>query len=691
MRINDLPKPSPKVPYIPLPSLEGQIQEALQDQKRPILFYCPKPIGKSTVAREMVSRLKEDKIIIEFTPSSASAPLGFLYDQIHDGLEALGYELPLPEGLSAPTSFETKAQRNLGILNQQLEALQLSRPLTILINDINLPFDQDYSRTFLYNFLFHFRKMPANLRVLMTTNSKMQAERYPFFEVINLKERDNPKAFFESYLSHFGRDVDQEALLQANPGLGVIDYKWIAEHLIHFVSPMAYLPTFRQMLGLRQTYDILYYTLNHIMHSLPGKAQALFAQALLDLLAFPLGLSPEQIVYADRAMLKKESAYLEDYCPLDEETETRLLNALLFFASVDNGRLCLTDTTVRAFVVSVQKALLTVLEDAYPSRLEDAVNHLYLKVETVETHGMKLGKERYLEVRKEDDKDANPEFFLWRDLLCLRLSWVISSFSKEVENNAYFSSEDMQPGDALKIAFIDHATAFFAQSHKHGFLDDMLCDKWLMYFVGSKSHRLANAILQGLIDSWKWLLTKTYGQASPSSIATSLSLPLSHLTQKESHGGIEDIRIELLLFLSRTMRKERVMENGAYKEFIDDMLGEKEIGPMDSFFLTCCNSKVVQQLSLLERDLNHGPLEEDLRKRLVSFATAYSKFADPFDKIGCAYLGLRTYAYMNEKGYITDKEKASMPPFVDELFIVMAQCFFPEAHERFGELLQTIG
>ena len=238
------------------------ILTTVQEEHVAMAAVSPHGLGKTTMFNHIVKKLPDaDKIIINFEADATMRyfPWHYLYTLIKEGLEQYGYELedqadfPEPESLN---NYESYVQTLLSKLKLNLYRIAYKRPLYILINDADLFFSDDKSKTFHWSFLFDSSPLPDNLYVIVSTDREPDAKMACTKMHVSL---DEPKEFFTGYLDKYDWKIDASLLEGANSKLQYSDYKFIADYLIQYCDASSYEQVARKLLGMSDFFEVFQY------------------------------------------------------------------------------------------------------------------------------------------------------------------------------------------------------------------------------------------------------------------------------------------------------------------------------------------------------------------------------------------------------------------------------------------------
>ncbi len=663
-----------------------------EELREALMVYSSKVMCKSMLFKNALSKLDGNKIYIDFKKNSyiSSFPGYYLVREIYKKLDE--YNIP-HKGVFPDTPIsdfrldvETHYNNLLGVLKCDLYSLQLNRPLYILISDIDLPYDNDFSMTFYRHFLFDKRTLPENLHVfLLTSNNTQKEENSEFLEAVEIMANDNPKLIFKEIMDKCERAINQEALLTANPSLRLRDYMYIAKYILNYCGEEKGNKALASLLGKNNTDEVLLYIFDEFYARLSKLGRVIFSEALLDLYMFNLGLTEYNIINSGRFLMGRESHYLANYNEVSEEEKELILSFLGFFTTKEDDRLVITDRVIREFIGSNAMILTNTLTATYKDRLYLAVDHAYGDNESIEVYDYR-GNYRMIKYIYERQFDIDERFskknivrFSVFDPLIKRINEVIASYAKELEENSDLDRRIVSDKDAYMLAFIERSSIIYQSSGLFTPFNDLLDNKFLMYQLLSKSRRLVRRLVNRCIDTgFDYQARISNGKTDASGIYVPIAGMFSYLFFDKENKKYEKFKEELTVLVADVFRENGILVGGDFKDYIQNY----HVTPITDFVLCNGSSDQIKDHNYLEEALkdNVDPNFDNLISDLCDFSKKYQETENVFHKIIYAYFAFRVYIFLGENKKVTRDISSKLEPIMEDVLIYSEYCYYPEVY-----------
>ena len=688
--------------FVETPLLEEEVENIIaleSEQREALMVYSPAPVGKNFAFRNALNKKEGKKIFINFNDLSymSSFPAYYVVKQIYDKLDEFGipHNGDFPD--TPPSDFhldvETHYDVLLGVLKTDLYCLNLKEPLYILISNCDLPFDNDFSLTFYRHFIFDKRRLPDNLHVFLITNDNTQVEmNKEFISTVNLEgNKDNPKLFFKELMNKYGRKVDEELLLLANPSLKISDYIYIAGFVINYMGLKEYNYALKALLGKNNTDEILLAIFDDFYHKLSKYGKVIFTEALLDLYMFNFGLSKEQILNSGRYLLGLDNERLKDYEEISRNEREIVLASLEFFTREEEGRLVFVDKIIREFVGTNAMYFTNLICNNYKDRLYDAVDHIYNDEEYIlkkdyrysseEYMGdctYKLYKENYLKKFEQEERFSKKNIarFAIFEPLCERLKEYINNYASSL-NESTFNKKEIDEQQILMMSYIERAGVIYQSGLDFEAFYKLFGNRNLMYMLLSKSRRLVRRLITRAIDTNYDYHRKVIGGKGDisSSLASIIESTFRYLNDDKDDNNLKE---ELLVIIGEVFEENNMLYNGKVKDTYYKYL----VCPITDFALvTAHDTDVLKDVNYLVEALREKELNfENLAADIVVFTRSYENTENVFHKLIYAYLAFKTYMVLGENRRVNSKISELLEPIISEILIYTEYCYFSEVY-----------
>ena len=652
-----------------------------------VLAYSPDPIGKSDVFNHVINSKKDaDKIIINLKAdlNLQHFPVNGLYKLIVKGLEDLGIELveykDLPE-IKTQASYESLMLAKMAILKKNLYNLKLSRPLYILINDIDLLYDNDISQTFFRHFLFDNNKLPDNLYVFMTTNSEKQTKICEKLTVYPMHEDTfGCEQFLQDYLAKYAKKIDKDILALANKNLKFIDYKLIADYLIYYCNFSSYKEMATALVQKNNTNEILMYILNDFLTKLSPKCASLLAEILMRLVIFEIGMSESMLFDSynkDTAIeeIKEHQVYVE----ISEVEKASIMRALRYFTNYTCGVIIIEDNVIKNFLKKNINYLFDVVSASYDERSKKAVNDLFDEVDIVTKYGRQYTKEEYLELLKtNNEKTRNIEYAIL-DPLCAYLNKIIEDYAKSIDEDNFYSSQ-CDDKEASMLAFIDESARLYKINTRLDLYQKLLMNKNLIFFVAFKSKTLLRKLIVNYIELYISIMQKQYSKVRGEDIVFAIDYCFNYLLEEDEEDWMVSRRNIILTTLCQILY-EKELYGGKCVEYMEE-LGQT-FQDIDDFGLTCASDDTYEFLYDVENQFLQETDEDALRNYLLDAYQRYKIDRNINDKIVDAYYAFKIILELADNEIMTDDDYSYVTEILKTIEGHLSYCFYPEVFAFF--------
>ena len=640
-------------------------------------------LGKTTLFNQFVnSRPNVDKIIINFEADIAMQyfPAHYLYKLVSKGLEALGY--PLKNGEALPfaeslNNYESATQAALATLKWTLYHTEYKKPLYILINDANLFYNNDRSKTFFRSFLFDDQQLPDNLHVIITTNSEQQRETTPLAFVEMHATSDDPKKYFTEYLSKFAKKIDNDVLVKANPRLKYTDYKLIADYLIYYCNFSSYRQTAENLLSKANFMEILRYIYDDFVSNMPLKCASVFTEILLRLQIFKPGFTESALFDSyDKKTALEEVAEYQVYVNLSEIEKAAIMRPLRYFTNVDSGTIFISDPYVRMFIAQDLQYLFGILSRTYEERSESVANALFEKCDSVVKFGRAMGREEYLGLlRGKAVKEQSMKYAIL-DPLCAYLNKIIINFAdNELKNDKEaFSPEHLNDKEVKMLVYIQEAAQLYMFSTRADLYTKMLEHTALMLFVCSKSHSLYRRLIADYIKLNLHIQQTQFSHVDENMLTFTVNYALRSLVNADKNQYDE--------FAIGNALDNAIMvleEHGRLDSELLRLAEDEDRGAiiMQDLAVNACSNEAYESLYEIDYDTDDediGALAETLGDLLQKF----QETTNVFDKLLYSYYIIKSFMRLSDEDSMPDKLFEPVQQVFIQTQELQRYCFFPE-------------
>ena len=674
--------------FVETPCLNEEVEQiiALEETNRQaLLVYSNAPVGKNFAFKNALQKKEGNKIFINFNDRSNMShfPGYYIVKEIYNQLDKLGIPhngtFPLVPESDVHLDLESHIDNMLGVLNKDLYSLELDEPLYILIGNIDMPFDNDFSMTFYRHFIFDKRELPKNLHAFLITSDANQVEELKeYLEVVTLKgNQDNPKLFFKELLNKYSRTVDDELLLLANPTLRICDYLYIAGYAINYAGLKEYNLAIKTLLMKNNTDEILLFVCEDFLSRLSKFGKVIFAETLLDLYMFNYGLVIEDAMNPGRYLLGKDSNLLDGYNEISKEERDLIYTYLQFFTVEEAGRLIISDRIIREFIGRNAMYFTNIVTSCYQERLSKALDYVFSVREYIERkdyHEQRFAYEYDLKVEGRYEKKHTVRYALFAPL-CTRINKFISSYGVMLEDCPNQSRSKIDPLGLFMLAYIERAAIIYESAYDYSDFQDLLTNKHLMFFITSKSRRLMRRILNRYVNTCLEYQRKFQGgKGDRGSLDTHFQGVFLYLHKEEEY---PDFKEELLLLIAEVLNENGALRNPPFKDVFDRYM----TAPITDFALVNGGEELVKYLNyLLEQLREEEPNFEFLTADLRNFCLQYQNDENVYHKIMYAYLAFRTYTFLGENHRVNPTISSWLEPIMEDIRIYVEYCYYPEVY-----------
>ena len=657
----------------------------------PIVAYSPDQLGKTMLFNRMInSKDNVDKIIINLKADKLMQyfPWYYLYQELTKGLKNLGY--PLKEFKEFPSikgylSLEAYYQSLLGLLCKNIYNLAPKKPLYILINDLDLLFENDDSLVFLRHFLCSKEKLPDNLYVFLTSSNMTQL-RAGKFNVAEMKQNslENPKEFLNSYLNKFAKKIDKDILDNANKNLGFLDYKYIADYLIYYCNFASYKDMAKALLSKNNKDEILMHIYYDCISKLSPKCASVFSEILVRLTVFNPGFSEEMIFasYNKNTAIEELKGH-QVYVDLSELEKAAIMRPLRYFSDVESGIVYISDRGIKEFLKNNIKEFWKVIASTYQERSEEAATKLFEEVDFVTKYGRQYNKEEYISLLRESSEMNQEIEYAILDPLCAYLNKVITDFSDSyLKNNDVFSFDNVCDKEFNMLTIIQETAKLYKLNTRADLYQKLLSNKRLMYFVQSRSHSLLRRMVKGYIDLNIDMQQSHYHKVDMNNVAFMVNYTFENITKEEEKDEtLKYLQKRIVGNIALTMRENDLLD-GKFLELVE---GDKYfIDEVFTYFVnTNCDNKTMDLIYDTDYELS---VDQDITTLLGYFYRSidrYEKDSSVYNKIAYAYNIFVLAFYLAEQEKMSDNEYSILSNVCQTIEELLRYCFYPEIFAMF--------
>lgn len=659
-----------------------------ESNRQALAVIAPDRLGKTTLFNQFVnSRPEADKIIINFEADIIMQyfPAYYLYKLIRKGLEDAGYPienddaLPFPESLN---NYESALQASLATLKRNLHQTEYKRPMYILVNDANLFYNNDRSKTFFRNFLFDDQQLPDNLHVVITTNNPQQRETTPLAYAEMHPTSDDPKRYFTEYLSHFAKKIDQDLLDKANPKLQYFDYKLIADYLIYYCNFSSYRQTAEKLLSKANFMEILRYIYDDFISNMPMKCASVFTEILLRLQIFKPGFSESALFDSyDKKTALEEVAEYQVFVDLTEIEKAAIMRPLRYFTNVDSGTIFISDPYIRMFIAKDLQYLFDILSRTHEERSAALADSMFEKYNSVVKFGRAIGRDEYLEMlRSKEVKDQSMKYAIL-DPLCAYLNKIIMDFANHdlTTDEEAFDPEHLDDMDINMLVYVQEAAQLYMFNTRADLYTKLLEHTDLMMFVCCKSHSLFRRLIADYIELNLHIQKTQFSHVDENMLTFTVNFALRHLVDadQERYGAlaIENAIGNAILVLEEHGRLDSDLLRLAEDE-------EKGAILMQDFAINACSDEACTDLYDFDYDTDDDDLEV-LTETLSHLLDRFDATPNVADKILYSYYIIKAFMALSEEDSMPDDLFKPVQQVFVETQALLRYCFFPEVTAMF--------
>lgn len=649
-----------------------------------LTVVAPDRLGKTTMFNRLINTKPDaDKIIINFEADIAMQyfPAHYLYKLISSGLKKFGYTFDDETAFPFPTSinnYESSLQAQLGILKRDLLRTQYKRPLYILINDANLFYNNDRSKTFFRNFIFDDQPLPDNLHVIITTNSQEQQENCPMAYAEMHPTTDDPKAFFTDYLAQFAKKIDKELLDQTNPSLKYTDYKLIAEYLIYYCNFSSYQKNARELLGKANFMEILRFVYDDFIAQMPMKCASIFTEILLRLQIFRPGFTESALFdsYNEATALEKITEY-QVFVNLTEIEKAAIMRPLRYFTSVESGVIFIADPYVRAFIAKNVNYLFDILARTYDERSQSVADDIFDRLGNgvVVKNGKAVNKEEYLNLLRTKEVKLQSMSYAIQDPLCAYLNKTIMGFADQLKaDTEAFNPEHLDDNEVKILLYIQEAAQLYQHDTRADLYLKLLENIDLMLFVCCKSHSLFRRLIAGYIELNLHIQQTQFSHVDENMLTFTVNYALRFITNADTEKHNE-------LALANAI-DNAIMVLGEHDRLDGELLRmaeDEDRGAilMQDFAINACSSEACSSLYDLDYDTNDDDTDA-LCETLSDLLQKFQETENVFDKLLYSYYIIKTFMALSEEDSMPDELFEPVQQVFIEAQKLQRYSFFPE-------------
>ena len=670
-----------------------------QENHVAVAAVSPHGLGKTSIFNHLVKRMPDvDKIIVNFEADVAMRyfPGHYLYTLISNGLEQCGYELEEQPAFPDPetaNNYESYVQSLLSKLKLNLYSLKLKRPLYILINDADLFFAADDSKTFHWSFLFDESRLPDNLYVIVTTDRDMET---PITCAKMHMSSDDPKKFFTDYLTQFAKKIDTDILEAANPKLQYYDYKYIAEYLIYYCNFSSYQQVSRELLGKSNFVEVLRYVFDTFVVGMSAQCASVFIEILLRLYYFQPGLSETALFASYSKDTALETTEYQVYVDLTEIEKAQIMRSLRYFTSVESGVIFISEIYVKYFIQKEYSHILEVLSKTSMERARKAAMDYLDTMQLAENgsvyiHGKAYSRDEYIDYVSQTTAERNRYMeYALLDPLCVYLEKTIKGFADALatRENA-FEMEVPSEEDVRMLVYIQEAAKLFRMNTRADSYFDILRNPELMFFVCAKSHALYRRLIDGYYELNLHIHKTQFSRVDTNNLQFTMNYaldPIAKADKKKYPAFAVGNAVEQAIWVL----EEHDMVEKAFGEMsrLAEEEGEGALTLQD-FAVNACSEEAKDRFFDIDYDSDEEDPDAliDVTNRVIHYFNDAETIPDRL--LYAAYM-LQMVADLKDRDALTEGFADAIPSLSKTVKSYLVYCFCPEIHTRFEELFKAI-
>ena len=671
-----------------------------QEHHVPVAAISPHGLGKTSIFNHLINRMTDvDKIIINFEADVTMRyfPGHYLYTLIKNGLEQYGYELedqPACPDSETLTNYESYIQAQLSKLKFNLHSLKYKRPLYILINDADLFFAADDSKTFNWSFLFDTSHLPDNLYVVITTNRELDSPMT--CAKMHMSADDDPKKFFTDYLAQFAKKIDADILEAADSRLQYYDYKYIAEYLIYYCNFSSYKQVSRDLLSKSNFVEVLTYVYDTFVSGMSAQCASVFTEILLRLYYFQPGMSETALFDSYSKDTALESTAYQVYIDLTEIEKAQIMRCLRYFTSVESGTIFISEIYVKYFIEKENKHLLEVLSKTSVERARKAAKDYLDNMGLAENgmvyvHGKAYTPAEYMDFVSQTTVERNRYMeYALMDPLCVYLEKTIKAFAEELATReGAFEVDVPSDRDIRMMVYIQEAAKLYKMDTRSDSYFDILKNPDLMLFICARSHALYRRLIDDYYELQLHIQKTQFSRVDMNSMKFAMNYALDPIAKADKE-KYSEFAVCNAIEQAIWVLEERDMIEKAYGEMsrLEEEEGEGALTLQD-YAINACSNEAQERLYEIDYDSDEEDVDTliEVVNRVIGYFNNTNTFTDRL--LYGAYM-LQIVAVLKEKDALPDDYNAAIPGLIKAIKLYLVFCFFPEVHTWFEEVFKAI-
>ena len=658
--------------YIKRPSWDKQVSDVItyaEEHHVAIAAITPFPAGKTITFNHLINERKNaDKIVINFEAdvNMRFFPAHYLYNMISNGLYDYGYDFPEFEDYPEPdflNNYESSILCMLSVLKKTLLCIEYKRPLYILINDANLFFRKDRSKSFRHAFLFDLTTLPNNLNVIITTNDMPETDMM-CIQMDPSITTESAKSFLVNYLSKFGKKIDKDILNDATPRLHFCEYKLAADYLISYCNYTSYKDTARALLTKRNYTEILLYIFEHFISEMSVKCASVFTEIILRLFYYEPGLS-------ERALF---ASYNKDTA----------------FSNTESGVVFMSDSLVRSFIGNNMDFFTDVLYQNNSERTRKAYEDNFARfpiVTHILTGNQIFSKDEFLNDVSSGKGSTRIMQYAVFDPVCISLDNIITEYTEEIKSdeNAH-NAEELTDREIKILVTIQEAADLYKFNTRTDLYAKLLGNVDLMLFVCCKSHALLKRLITGFIDLNIHIHETQFTHVDKKAISFAVDYQIENIMNADKERYPETLIEDVVDTAIMVLEEYEMMDD----DFLEIGKSETRTYAMRDYVINSCSAEAEDRVFKIDYTCDYAETK-DVAEIIPMLADYYQSTSSVFDKLLYAYYLFKAIDRLVEDNMMTDEifEKY-LHGRIWEINQLRYTCFFSEITEPIIDFLDRI-
>lgn len=684
--------------YIERASWEEQVSDVItyaEEHHVAIAVITPFPAGKTSTFNHLINERKNaDKIVINFEAdvNMRFFPAHYLYNMISNGLYDYGYDIPEFEDYPEPeflNNYESSILCMLSVLKKTLLSIEYKRPLYILINDANLFFWKDRSKSFRHAFLFDMTTLPNNLNVIITTNDMPETDMVCIQMNPSITTK-SAKNFLVNYLFKFGKNLDTDILNDATPRLHFYEYKIAAKYLVLYCNYTSYKNAARELLTKQNYTEMLLYIFNRFISEMSIKCASVLTEILLRLFFYEPGLSERALFASYNKETALENTEYQVYVDLTGIEKASIMRALRYFSNTDSGVVFISDSLVRSFIGNNIDYFTDVLYKNNSERTRKAYEDNFSRYSTV-THiisgNQVLTKNEFLNDVASGKGSTRIMQYAVFDPLCISLDAIITEYTQELKSdeNAY-NAEDLTDREIKILVTIQEAADLYKFNTRTDLYAKILGNVELMLFVCCKSHALLKRLITGYIDLNVHIHETQFSHVDKKAISFALDYEIKNIMNADKERFSKTLIEDVVDTAIMVLEENEMMDD----DFLEIGKSKTRTYAMRDYVVNACSAEAEDRVYKIDYTCDYAETN-DVAKIIPILAEYYQHTSSVFDKLLYAYYLFKAVDRLVEDNMMTNEifEKY-LYDHIGEINQLRYTCFFPEITEAIIDFLDRI-